>query len=298
MVQTVKVGADAALDLSNISGDVQVTGDGGNEIRIEAIKRVRHRDAERGAPAAAAAAGRDRPGRRTHRSPHPLSAAQRGQRRAQHLGARGLRRHRPDRRRRSAVKTDFRQRRRHQGERRGPRRDRERRRHRDRHAQRRAGARPCRATSCARDIGGATNLSLSTVSGTRHRHRAEGPVARVRVGERRHRAVGRAGRAAAGQVGVGRHRVRRGARARAAATTSARIPATSASILGSADRLRARRQHLQRQRPLRFPRHVARRPASSRDRRDANRTIRGAYGDASAILSIKTFSGTVVISRK
>jgi hypothetical protein len=43
-VQSFTVGAGAALDLSNISGDVQVTGEGGNEIRIEAIKRVRHRD--------------------------------------------------------------------------------------------------------------------------------------------------------------------------------------------------------------------------------------------------------------
>jgi DUF4097 and DUF4098 domain-containing protein YvlB len=37
---------------------------------------------------------------------------------------------------------------------------------------------------------------------------------------------------------------------------------------------------------------------SGRDRRDANRTIRGSFGDASAVLSLKTFSGTVVITRK
>ena len=41
--QTFKVGADAALDLAGISGDVHVTGGSGNEIRIEATKRVRHR---------------------------------------------------------------------------------------------------------------------------------------------------------------------------------------------------------------------------------------------------------------
>lgn len=35
-----------------------------------------------------------------------------------------------------------------------------------------------------------------------------------------------------------------------------------------------------------------------RDRRDSTRTIRGTFGDASAILAVKTFSGTVVISRK
>src|SRR5215207_4532838 len=44
-VRTFKVGADGALDLTNISGDVQVTGGGGGEIRLESVKRVRHRDA-------------------------------------------------------------------------------------------------------------------------------------------------------------------------------------------------------------------------------------------------------------
>jgi DUF4097 and DUF4098 domain-containing protein YvlB len=42
--QTFKVGADAALDLAGISGDVHVTGGNGNEIRVEATKRVRHRN--------------------------------------------------------------------------------------------------------------------------------------------------------------------------------------------------------------------------------------------------------------
>ena len=41
-----KVGDGAALDLSHLAGDVRVTGGSGNEIRIEATKRVRHRDAE------------------------------------------------------------------------------------------------------------------------------------------------------------------------------------------------------------------------------------------------------------
>ena len=36
----------------------------------------------------------------------------------------------------------------------------------------------------------------------------------------------------------------------------------------------------------------------NRERRDANRSIRGSFGDASALLSLKTFSGTVVITRK
>ena len=46
VVQTIKVGTGGALDLSNISGDVRVTGSTGNEITVEAIKRVRHRDAD------------------------------------------------------------------------------------------------------------------------------------------------------------------------------------------------------------------------------------------------------------
>ena len=43
--QTFKVGADGALDLTGISGDVRVTGGSGSDIRVEATKRVRHRDA-------------------------------------------------------------------------------------------------------------------------------------------------------------------------------------------------------------------------------------------------------------
>jgi DUF4097 and DUF4098 domain-containing protein YvlB len=46
--QTYKVGADGALDLQNIAGDVRVTTTRGNEIVIEAIKRIRHRDTEEG----------------------------------------------------------------------------------------------------------------------------------------------------------------------------------------------------------------------------------------------------------
>lgn len=45
ITQTYDVGAQGALDLQNISGDVQVTAGRGNDIRIEAVKRVRHRDA-------------------------------------------------------------------------------------------------------------------------------------------------------------------------------------------------------------------------------------------------------------
>lgn len=44
--QTFKVDDAAALDLTGIAGDIRVTGGGGNEIRIEATKRVRHRSAD------------------------------------------------------------------------------------------------------------------------------------------------------------------------------------------------------------------------------------------------------------
>ncbi len=46
--ETYKVGADGALDLNHVAGDVRVTTGRGNEIRVEAIKRVRHRDAGEG----------------------------------------------------------------------------------------------------------------------------------------------------------------------------------------------------------------------------------------------------------
>jgi DUF4097 and DUF4098 domain-containing protein YvlB len=44
--QTHKVGDAGALDLSHLSGDVRVTGGTGTEIKIDATKRVRHRDPE------------------------------------------------------------------------------------------------------------------------------------------------------------------------------------------------------------------------------------------------------------
>ena len=44
--QSYKVGDGAALDLSHLSGDIRVTGGSGAEIKIEATKRVRHRDPE------------------------------------------------------------------------------------------------------------------------------------------------------------------------------------------------------------------------------------------------------------
>jgi DUF4097 and DUF4098 domain-containing protein YvlB len=44
--QTFKVGDGAALDLSHLSGDIRVTGVSGSEIKVDATKRVRHRDPE------------------------------------------------------------------------------------------------------------------------------------------------------------------------------------------------------------------------------------------------------------
>jgi hypothetical protein len=46
--ETYKVGSDPTLDLNHVAGDVRVTAGRGNEIRVEAVKRVRHRDAEQG----------------------------------------------------------------------------------------------------------------------------------------------------------------------------------------------------------------------------------------------------------
>ena len=46
--QSIKVGDGAVLDLAHLAGDVRVSGGGGSEIKIEATKRVRHRDAAEG----------------------------------------------------------------------------------------------------------------------------------------------------------------------------------------------------------------------------------------------------------
>ncbi|MGH7336915.1 MAG: DUF4097 family beta strand repeat-containing protein, partial [Myxococcota bacterium] len=43
--RTVRVGPTGALDLSNIAGDIIVTGGSGDDVRIEAVKRARSRDA-------------------------------------------------------------------------------------------------------------------------------------------------------------------------------------------------------------------------------------------------------------
>lgn len=42
--RSVRLGRNGAFDVVNIAGDITVTGGGGDEVRIEAVKRVRHRD--------------------------------------------------------------------------------------------------------------------------------------------------------------------------------------------------------------------------------------------------------------
>ena len=42
--RTVRLGRNGALDLSNVAGDIVVTGVGGDDVRIEAVKRTRNRD--------------------------------------------------------------------------------------------------------------------------------------------------------------------------------------------------------------------------------------------------------------
>jgi hypothetical protein len=46
--RTVRLGRNGALDLSNIAGDLVVTGGGGDDVRIDAVKRVRDRDEAQG----------------------------------------------------------------------------------------------------------------------------------------------------------------------------------------------------------------------------------------------------------
>jgi DUF4097 and DUF4098 domain-containing protein YvlB len=46
VTQTFKVGDAGALDLSHLAGDIRVTGGSGTEIKIDATKRARHKDPE------------------------------------------------------------------------------------------------------------------------------------------------------------------------------------------------------------------------------------------------------------
>jgi len=294
-VQTFKVGADGALDLSNISGDVQVTGGGGNEIRIEAVKRVRHRDASEARRllqllrVEAVQIG----GRIEVRTLYP--------RRNEQSGERGL----------SArvdyvvtvpvaaavavktisgnavvAKVD--------GEVR---------------AETVSGdvsvtatpnvasARTVSGNVMARDVGGANTLSLSTVSGT---VTASGLKARslecgavsgnielsgIQVERLLAKSV-------SGDIEFGAVLAKGGRYEFGAHSGNIRV------ILASDEGFELDASTFSGSVRSDFPVTLRSQAASSRDRRDTNRTIRGAYGDAGAILSIKTFSGTVVISRK
>lgn len=42
--RTVRLGRNGAFEIANVAGNITVTGGGGDEVRIEAVKRVRHRD--------------------------------------------------------------------------------------------------------------------------------------------------------------------------------------------------------------------------------------------------------------
>jgi DUF4097 and DUF4098 domain-containing protein YvlB len=46
--RTLRLGRNGTFDLQNVSGDITVTGGGGNDVRIEAIKRVRHPNESQG----------------------------------------------------------------------------------------------------------------------------------------------------------------------------------------------------------------------------------------------------------
>ena len=294
-VQTFKVGADGALDLSNISGDVRVTGDDGNEIRIEAVKRVRHRDANEA---------------RRLLQQLRVEAVQIGGR----IEVRTLYPRRNDQSRERglsarvdyvvtvpvaaavAVKTisgnavvakvngEVR-------------------------AETVSGdvsvtatpnvasARTVSGNVMARDVGGANTLSLSTVSGT---VTASGLKARSLECGAVSGSIELSGiqverllaKSVSGDIEFGAVLAKGGRYEFGAHSGNIRVILASdvgfeldASTFSGSVRSD-------------FPVTLRSQTASSRDRRDANRTIRGAYGDAGAILSIKTFSGTVVISRK
>src|SRR5262245_22074814 len=46
VTRTVKLGRDGSVDLANLAGRVSITGRGGDDVRLEAVKRVWHKDPE------------------------------------------------------------------------------------------------------------------------------------------------------------------------------------------------------------------------------------------------------------
>lgn len=294
-VQSFKVGADAALDLSNISGDVHVSGEAGNEIRIEAIKRVRHRDANEARrllqqlrvemvqiggrvevrtlyPRRNEGSGeRNISARVDYVITVPLAAAVAVKTISGDAGV-------------TKVTGEVR-------------------------AETVSGdvavtgtpnvalARTVSGDVVARDIGGATSLSLSTVSGSVMASglkakslecgAVSGNIELSGVEVERLMAKSVSGDIQFGAVLAKGGRYEFGAHSgnvRVILASDAGFELDASTFSGS---VRSD-----------FPVTLRSQTGGSRDRREANRTIRGAYGDAGAILSIKTFSGTVVISRK
>ncbi len=294
-VQTFKVGADSALDLSNISGDVQVTGEGGSEIRIEATRRVRHRDPREARRllqqlrVEMVQIG----GRVEVRTLYPRRNEGNGDRNIQArvdyvvtvpssaaVAVKTISG--------NAVVAKV------NGEVR---------------AETVSGdvsvtgtpnvalARTVSGNVMARDIGGATTLSLSTVSGS---VTASGLKARslecgavsgnidlsgVQVDRLLAKSV-------SGDIQFGAVLAKGGRYEFGAHSGNIKV------ILGSDTGFELDASTFSGSVRSDFPVTLRSQTGSSRDRQDANRTIRGAYGDAAAILSIKTFSGTVVISRE
>ena len=150
----------------------------------------------------------------------------------------------------------------------------------------------------ARDIGTQTTLVLSTVSGT-----VIGTGLRVRALE--------AGSVSGDVRLIGSEVERLEARSvsgniefDAPLAKGGRYEFTSHSgnvriVLSRQHRLRAGCRHVQRQRPIRRAGDPAHRwAAPKQNRRGSTRAIRGTYGDASAILSVRSHSGSVVITKK
>jgi DUF4097 and DUF4098 domain-containing protein YvlB len=293
VVQTIKVGPDGALDLSNISGDVSVTGTSGSEITVEAIKRVRHRDPEEGRrlleqlrvdinsiggrvevrttyPRRGGGGDHGISARVDYTVSVPTGAAVSvksisgdttiarvsGEVRAEAVSG-------------NVTVTA---------------------------APRLAVARTVSGNVTVRDVAGGTNLSIGTVSGEIF---ASGLKARSLecgsvsgdiqlTGVEVERLLAKS---VSGNIEFAAALARGGRYDFSSHSGDVRITLTSqtgfeldASTFSGSVRSD-------------FP-VTLRADSASRERRDSNRTIRGSYGDASALLSLKTFSGTVVITRK
>jgi len=294
-VRTFKVDAEGALDLTNISGDVQVTGDAGGEIRLESVKRVRHRDANEAKRllqelrVEAVQVG----GRVEVRTIYPRRDGSSGERgvsaRVDYIvsvpsaivvtvktisGNAAI----------TKVNGEVR-------------------------AETVSGdvavvgtpnvalARTVSGNVTARDVGGEATLALSTVSGTvsavglKARALECGSVSGnidlsgVEVERLQAKSV-------SGDIDFGAVLVRGGRYEFGSHSGNIRV------ILGSDSGFELDASTFSGSVRSDFPVTLRSQASSSRERRDANRTIRGVYGDAGAVLSLKTFSGTVVISRK